>query len=218
MKYVHLTPFKNIKRIKKNGIQTGEGGSRDGVFAVPVMKLNWETWWEPPDFSGLRERYLGAGKVSSTELWKWFARKKSLPQQRFRDHTLPDKVAAIVFSIPPDSWPVHVWFETPSPEASVKAARLLTSCSKDFIFDVPTLEDCHEYLEEQSKAKPGDDAYGCHLYVWIDVLNEKAMGRLWQCIYEDEDVAGFFLQVVIPKPIPPRCIERVVPFYRTNKL
>lgn len=210
MKFVHLTPFKNIKKIKKSGIRVGKGGRDKAVFAVPLTLVHLESYSEPPLWSGLRPKFLGRGQVPSWHIWYHWCRKR----HGDRRGRLPDKAAAIIFAIPENSWPVNVSLEILNPNIGRQAAELILSDPKGFTFDETFDKKFYQdYVDEWDD----DDSQNAGAYMSVTVSNLQALGKLWHYVYNDDTTKGSILQVEIPTPIPARYVKKIIPLYRSNR-
>jgi hypothetical protein len=209
MKFVHLTPFKNIKNIKKNGIRIGKGGGDKGVFAVPLTDIQYSNYWGQPLIDDLDYK-APVGRFSSWRLWHWWSR-KPFDDKRGK---LPYKSAAIVFSAPVDNWPVNVTFEMHNPKKSQEAIKLILNNPTDYLIDNDREELFRDYLNNPIDEEFGEMAMSIR---FVKVANLKALGKLWHFVSTDDDASGDWSQVVFPNSIPPRYIERIIPLYRSNK-
>jgi len=99
MKYVHITPCKNISRINKNGIRVSKKCAAVGVYAVPLTEIQYSNYWSQRlviENDQDQESYVG--RHSSWRLWHWWSRKPFYDERG----KLPNRSAAIVFSAPED--------------------------------------------------------------------------------------------------------------------
>jgi len=103
-----------------------------------------------------------------------------------------------------------------NPEVNKKAIELILDNPSDYLIE-------HEWYRDSLKEFVGgntDREFGEYAtdISHIKITNQTALGRIWHFVSNDEDViGGSIIQVVFPKPIPARFIERIVPLYRSNK-
>lgn len=206
MKFVHLTNQSSLTKIRSNGIRMSKGRLGRGVYAVPLFLCNLENTFivehsADPENDPLKVSILTSVPVSSATLWKWWVKTR-------KESSGNNKVAALIFRIPDSLWPIrvniHIW-----QFLDLEVARKQRG--------EPQIEPILISLG----LKPLDVMKGIARSYQVDVASEKDLGQLinklldasWRLLNEGpQDI-----EVAIPGPIPPNYIERIVPFYRTNK-
>jgi hypothetical protein len=199
MKFVHLTPRRNVSRICRNGIRRGNGLRGRGVYAVPLLTL-------PQYAADLDEchRYdescssLKCGDMSSTKLWKshLFGGHKNRRGSEF---------ASIVFELSAMHWPLMMFASWP--DETYEALRL----------DQP------EGTEQPWNLL----AAGKHAIGWnynelgFLVKSPRGLGSLLNRFRESGRILAAlgddWLEIVIPSSIPACNICRIVSYYERSR-
>lgn len=196
MKFVHLTSYANIGRIKKSGLRMGGGMLGRGVYAVPLMKYKY--------YKGLEEwrgdKTIEVEPVSSSRIWRFLFR------DRF-DTGKGKRVAVIVFELPEDCWPVSAYLEPTVQEIRMKLYRYLLRKPVGITIDEDNIQEISDYLRIGN--------YFNFIPVWASVESPKSLGKLWSFVHRGGS-EGEWNQVVIRKPIPATYITKIVPLYRTS--
>ncbi len=190
MKFVHLTPQPNIKRIRRSGIRTGNGRRGKGVYAVPLMLL--------PQISGPRDNPLpSASPRSSASLWKWLAE----GAHRHRHF------AAIVFGDSVQHWPVDVYIELNPAIGTDWLTKLVGADVHITDENLRLARQAHQQgiLVDIQITVRDAKSLGRVLYTFLQ------QGHKTWSVYDDT------IEVILPRPIPACLIERIIPLYRTNK-
>ena len=197
MKYVHLTRRENIARIRKNGLRTGDGALGRGVYLTPLMYL--------PYYTRDRNTEIVSVPISTYREWWSWARRRS----EYRG-VKPHQVAAIVVDLPERFYPVYTAMVASKIELSRRIVTLVeNACSGISMQDTEDLIYVKKYLT---------DPLGCWQF-HLEVCNTRSMGLLLNALKEEEEVQwGCDLQVLVLKSLPSECVQKILPFYRTNKV
>ena len=197
MKFVHLTPRKNIALIKRNGIRRGTGRRGKGVYAMPLIMLSRDIDLRPREIDG---KEIVSAPISASRFW---TRLFSINSQRWGT-----KAAAIVFSMPEHGWPVRLYIGLPSDVGigvldwmKKDPGRLRLVSEDDF------------YKCKEAFAK----GWGAEVEMKVD--SARLLGGLLHAYRASGGSAVCFddIELVIDTPIPSSCIERIVPLYQRNK-
>lgn len=206
MKFVHLTDQSSLSKIRTTGIHMTKGRLGRGVYAVPLFFCTREGIpavipSDDPEKDPPRVTVETSVPLTSATLWKWWTQQRT-------NRSGNRHVAAIVFRIPSDLWPVqlniHVWHDPFQFEARSQRGE-------------PFFPEILEGLGFKPKLVMDGAAQSYRM----DIVSEKELGRMLEVVlsanWRAEDKASQDLEVLIRGRIPPKHIERIVPLYRTNK-
>ncbi|MCP4291157.1 MAG: hypothetical protein GY780_04915 [bacterium] len=199
MKFVHLTPQKNISRVVKNGIRMGDGLLGKGVYLTPLVLL--------PYLGENGEVTKVSVPISTSREWKNWARARSCSLGG-----KPERVAAIVIDLPKRFYPVQMRVISLG-EGYLKTVEAIWELVESKGSGVSLLDPKDRKLFIEYLDNPIGNL-GFNLKVEQsgplgNLINtfSKSGGVLWGCD----------LQVLVSEHLPSSCIKKVVPLYRTNK-
>ncbi|MBX3327358.1 MAG: hypothetical protein KF682_15790 [Nitrospira sp.] len=194
MLFVHLTDVRNVARIKRHGLRT-EGGSdfcHAGVFCVPLVQMEQER-----EVNECPTDKLPATIRSTALLWKFWMKDKRPRRGR---------PVAIIFKVPKGHWPAELTLEFRRGRGALFYRRCIT---RDVAMILPNAihPDSVEWLKEVGNGP-------WHLLV-------AGESHLKQLLREYEQTGtkpfpGDLFQLLFYKPIPSRCIQRIIPLDQRN--
>ena len=202
MLFVHLTDVRNVAHIKKHGLRT-EGKYKwkkydlilhdpKGVFCVPLVQMEQDRWVD-----GWIKKLMPTTIKSTALLWKFWMKDKRRRRGR---------PVAIIFKVPRGHWPAELTLEF----RRGRGALFYHGCIKrDVAMILPNAIDPEsvEWLKEEGNGP----------WHWI-VSGESHLKQLLR-EYErtgTKPFSGDIFQLMFYKPIPSRCIQRIIPLDQRN--
>jgi len=203
MKFVHLTPRANIALIKKNGIRKGKRWYPKGIYAMPLIMLPRETIRLDPHSDDWD--FIPSVPVSTSRFWTFLFEGEN-------SRRWSTKAAAIVFTMPESAWPIHLYLRLRADRGGL-----------DLLKWIKKSPDRHQMISEEDLQSGLDDLSENDASLWdasveLTVCSEKMLGAiLRQYLASGGVIRSADMKLVIDVPIPPPHIERIIPFYRTNR-
>lgn len=205
MKFVHLAPRRCVSRICRNGIRKGNGLRGPGVYAVPFIEM--------PQYAADQEkchRYdescssLKCGDLSVVKLWK--SRLFGGQNQQGRG----SEFASIIFELSESHWPILMFASWPQDEYDALQAVQSVGTETNWKILEANRDTRSRYMLGWNYNELGfivENPRG----LGVLLHRFRNSGRILAALGDD------YLEILIPRPIPPCNIQKIVPYYERSR-
>lgn len=202
MRFVHIAPQSSVSAIRKRGLRLARAAvartranNARAVFAVPLAWLQLRHATSTCDGDYRRESV--APRFSSGLLWKW------LMSQRGNHRAI-----AVVFELPASHWPITLSFELDATNSAKVVPALASELGRDLQVDAEELAHARRFAQQG------------RYEMRATVPDESVLGRLIHGYASGGGVpltGAYMIQALIEKPVPARCIKKLIPLDQTSK-